>query len=360
MSKYHTSTLATIHYWPNWQPIKLLSTHERWRRVAKILKVTKEAKARLDWVIYSRDGYTVTETCRHFGMTRKTFYKWTNVFNEDNLYTLYLMQDRSRAPKGTRKTSLTQTQELRIVGLRKTTKRVYGAKKLARLYRSTYHEYMSEWHVGTVIKAWKLYRNPKKKDRSVAKRARSRKHAKRKLIELKDLAWYQKKAGYIICLDTVTIYWSNLKRYFFTAIDKYGKAAYVRMYTTKSSRNAEDFLYRLRYLYGDVLRVGRDRGSEFEKHFTSACVKLGITQYYSRVHTPKDNAECERFNQTLQTEFLDLGNFSSDPAKQNRSLTEWLIEYNFRRPHETLNYQPPIQVTTSTKVSPMYPLCTRP
>ncbi len=72
----------------------------------------------------------------------------------------------------------------------------------------------------------------------------------------------------------------------------------------------------------------------------------------------KDNAECERFNQTLQTEFLDLGNFSPDPATQNRSLTEWLIEYNFRRPHATLNYNPPIQVTPKAKVLAMYPLCT--
>ena len=26
----------------------------------------------------------------------------------------------------------------------------------------------------------------------------------------------------------------------------------------------------------------------------------------------------------------------------NRNLTEWLIEYNFRRPHQTLDYKPPM------------------
>src|SRR3990170_372123 len=152
MFKYHT-TSHPGYYWPLWlKPLKpLLDTHERWRRVAGILKISKEARQRLAWVIYNREGHTVSQTCWHFDITRKTFYKWTNLFDEDNLYTLYLMQDRSRAPKNTRTTSLTQTQELRIVSLRKTTKRIYGAKKLATLYRSTYHEYMSAWHVGQVI-----------------------------------------------------------------------------------------------------------------------------------------------------------------------------------------------------------------
>lgn len=145
---------------------------------------------------------------------------------------------------------------------------------------------------------------------------------------------YQRKAGYIICLDTVTIYYQGLKRYIFTAIDKYGKATYARMYKTKSSWNEQDFLLKLHYLLDSkVSRVGHDNGTEFEKYFKKACQELKIQQYYFRVRTPKDNPDNKRFNQTIQQEFIDLGNFNPNPEIFNQKLTEWLIEYNFKRPH---------------------------
>ena len=44
-----------------------------------------------------------------------------------------------------------------------------------------------------------------------------------------------------------------------------------------------------------------------------ACDKLALSRYFSRVRTPKDNPVNERFNRTIQDEFINLGNFSSDP-----------------------------------------------
>lgn len=171
-------------------------------------------------------------------------------------------------------------------------------------------------------------------------------------LNLDKLKWHQKKAGFIICLDTVELRANSLKRYIFTAIDKYGKMAYARMYKNKSSLNGEDFLLRLHFLMdGHIPKVGHDNGSEFEKCFKAACQKLKIEQYYSRVRTPKDNPNNERFNRTLQEEFIDLGNFNSDPEIFNKKMTEWLIEYNFKRPHAALGYQTPMKMS---EVSPMY------
>ena len=63
----------------------------------------------------------------------------------------------------------------------------------------------------------------------------------------------------------------------------------------------------------------------------------------------------ERFNRTLQEEFIQLGNMTTDIDVFNKKLTEWLIEYNFNRPHQTLEYMTPIAFTQKYgKVSKMY------
>jgi len=337
--------------------IKLLDKYERWRRVAKILKLSKTARLRLDWIIYYHKGYTASQTARHYGIARKTFYKWFALFDENNIYTMYALEDKSRAPHHVRQREITQIEKERIIKLRMRYMQ-YGKMKLRAIYKNEYGEEISSWKIQIIIQTKNLYPNPSKTAKINRKKTRTRKNGKKKkTIELiKKLPDYKKKSGYIICLDTVVIYWSGLKRYIFTSIDKYGKVAYARMYKTKSSLNAKDFLYRLNYLLdGQMPRVGHDLGTEFGRHFIRACQELKIEQFYSRARTPKDNPECERFNQTLQTEFIKLGNFNSNPEIFNKNLTEWLIEYNFKRPHQSLNYETPIEFS---KVLPMYSSCT--
>jgi transposase InsO family protein len=121
------------------------------------------------------------------------------------------------------------------------------------------------------------------------------------------------------------------------------KLGYARMYKNKSSRSAADFLYRLRYLVNQPIEnLQTDNGSEFAWEFERATAKLGIQRYFSRVKTPKDNSEIERFNQTLEYEWLYNFNLCLDPEELNPGLTEWLIEYNFNRPHQSLDYLPPV------------------
>ncbi len=272
------------------------------------------------------------------------------------LYSLYLLEDKSKAPRQVRQRQITPEEENRIIALRRRHMR-WGKMKLKRLYEREYREKISSWKIQRVIEVWGLYKNPQKTQRTALKRAKSRSQKKKKLTELNDLKWYQKKAGYIICLDVVTVHWNGLKRYFFTAIDKYGKVAFARMYANKSSQSAQDFLLRLHYLLdGQVPRVGHDNGGEFKKLFGAACRQLEIEQYWSRPRTPKDNPDNERFNRTLREEFLGEGKFNPDPQICNRRLTEWLIEYNFVRPHESLKYQTPVE---KSKVLPMYSSCTR-
>ena len=335
-------------------PITLLSKEERWRKQAKLLKLSKQACQRLEWMIFyqTKAERNASLACRRFAIPPKTFYKWKNRFDEKNLRTL---EDQSTAPKSTRQKEITRTEESRIVALRKY-HMVWGKMKLQRLYLNIYRERISSWKIQYTIVKYKLYPNPVKNEK--LKQKRKRNQAKKRITELKK----QPFPGFLIALDAMVIYRDNVKRYILTAIDSFGKIAFARMYTAKSSRTAADFLCRMFWLLdSSFLNALHDNGSEFHLEFIAACKKLGITQYWSRVKTPTDNPVDERFNGTLKREFLRQGNFHPDPVIFNRNLTEWLVEYNFTRPHQTLGYETPWEFTSRhPQVLPMYPSSTCP
>lgn len=126
------------------------------------------------------------------------------------------------------------------------------------------------------------------------------------------------------------------ERIIFTAIEEIAKIGFARVYTTNSSGYGEDFLKRLMYLaQGKVEVIHSDNGSEFKDKFEKACQNLGIVQAYSRPRTPTDNPALERFNWTVQDEWLELSEVGLDDINDsNLDLTNWLVEYNKLRPHE--------------------------
>ena len=101
---------------------------------------------------------------------------------------------------------------------------------------------------------------------------------------------------------------------------------------------ASDFLCRLQYLIPQSIEnLQTDNGSEFAHYLEEAAL------YFSRVRTPKDNPKVKRFHETLEYEWPYDGNLILDCDRFNRQLTEWLIEYNFNRPHEALDCSSPIE-----------------
>lgn len=327
---------------------------ERLRRVAKLLKLSPVALQHLEWLIYyhTTGEQDVTFTARHFGISRKTLHKWINRFDERNLHAL---EEQSTRPRTLRQKTYTPTQYERIILLRRAHIR-YGKKKLFALYCAQHPEdtTMSEWKTQRIIEQSGIYYNPAQQGRINKKRVRSVK--RKKITDLKQ----KKVSGFLICMDTIVRYWNGEKRYILTGIDRYSKVAFARMYTTHNSSASADFLLRLHYLLdGKIANIQTDNGSEFHKHFDTICQKLNIPHYWSRVHTPKDNAVNERFNRTLQEEFIQLGHATTDTTVFNRHLTEWLVEYNYRRPHQSLDYMPPINFHYKYhKVLPMYPSST--
>lgn len=330
----------------------ILDRNTRMRRVAKILTLSRPARARLEWMLwYEGPGRkNALATARRFGIAPKTFWKWKKVFDESNLRSL---EDRPRIPHRRRTREATPLQIERIIALKRAHIR-YGKEKIAALYAAFHQERVSSWKVQKIIEKYRLYYHPVRQARINRKRRRSVK--RKKITDLK----IRQRSGFLLCLDTVVIYWNSAKRYIFTAVDRHTKLAFARMYTTKSTRSSADFLRRLHLLLdGKIENVGHDQGSEFRGAFADTCHRLEITPYVSRIKTPKDNAVNERFNRTLQEEFTQLGNLTADVPEFNRRLTEWLVEYNFRRPHQSLGYLSPINfIYRYQRLLPMYPSST--
>jgi transposase InsO family protein len=313
--------------------------------------ISKEARKRLQWMDHYHQYNNVSLTCRYFGISRKTFYYWNNRYDPLNLKTL---EDKSKRPLNLRKWEVSHKQELKIIKLRKRYIR-YGKEKLKVLYQREYNESISSWKIQRVIEQHNLYYHPIKTAK-LRKKRRNNQYKKR-ITELQK----EQRTGFLIAIDGITIYWNGIKRYILTALDVYSKIGFARMYKSKQSKNTSDFLNRVYYLLdGKIENLLTDNGSEFEKDFRDTAEDLDIDRYYSRARTPQDNPCDERFNRTLQEEFIQLGNFDPEPDVFNRLLTEWLIEYNLYRPHQTLGYKTPIDFQNQYhKVLPMYPSSTK-
>lgn len=328
------------------------SKYLRWREIGRDT-LSSSARLRLEWVIfYSTSGKrNVSVTASYFGISRKTLHKYLSRFDETNLRSL---EERSRAPLHKRQRTITTQEEDRITDLRKKSKCKRGKKKLQRNYWNRYHERISTDKIQQTIDKFRLY-----PDRA-GRQAQIRRNQKRKKDQVKiRIHQFEKKEelGYLWHTDTVVICWNSQRRVVFTAIEDQTKIAYARVYSSGSSRSGKDFLERLIYLSNhQIVNAHHDNGVEFEGEFEKACEQLGIQQIYSRVRRPKDNPALERFNRTIQEEWLEVSEVGLDDITQaNLDLTEWLVDYNFDRPHQSLDYQSPIEYATSRfPVSPMW------
>lgn len=316
---------------------------------------SKDAQIKLEWIIlyYTVFSKNAKATANYFGISRKTLHKWISRFNETNLKTL---EEVSRAPGKKRSWTVTAKEEERIVSLRKKNME-YGKKKLKRIYLREYREVVSTWKIERVIRKHKLYKDPVKYQKTVEKRRRSK--PKVRIHEVKDQIKQINQFGFLWHIDTVIIWWYGKRRVIFTALEEATKIGFARVYTSNKSSYAEDFLKKLMYLVeGRVKIMHQDNGSEFQGEFEKTCEKLGIVQIYSRPQTPKDNPALERFNSTVQYEWLEYSEVGLDDITQaNLDLTTWLIKYNSYKPHEALDLDTPLEYADEVffnKVLPMW------
>lgn len=156
--------------------------------------------------------------------------------------------------------------------------------------------------------------------------------------------------GHLVALDTVERFVHGLRRYIITFEDIYTRFSFAWATKSHASKAAKEFFdyCRLVFPYPFVF-VLTDNGSEFKKHFSEELNRLHLIHYHTYPKTPKMNAHVERFNRTIQEEFIDYHvGALLNPTAFNLKLMNWLIWYNTLRPHHAFqNKLSPVQFITS-------------
>jgi transposase InsO family protein len=279
-----------------------------------------------------------------FGVSRRTLYRWHAELKKKE-GRLDALDPKSRAPKNRRRRNVLPEVEAFIVKER-TAHPHLGKAKLAVIMQAEGFS-VSESYVGRVIGDLKE-RKLLPSGRQLSFYARSGEHHEKPVFKRTKLRRVRKQG---MELDTVIRFVDGTKRYILTAIEVEKKFAFAGAYTSHSSAAAADFLRRvIEVCPFSIEELQTDNGSEFAKHFETACRTLGLTHFNTHVRSPKENAFIERFNRTISEDFIMLNRplLRDDVPAFNLKLVDWLLWYNTVRPHESLGMVSPLRYIVST------------
>jgi len=310
-------------------------------------KLSKAAQRRLQWMLfYGFNGRNVARTCRHFNISRQSFYRWKRRFDRHDLTTL---EGRSHRPRKVRQPTWTPALAERVLDLRKKYPH-WGKDKLVVLLRREKYS-VSTSMVGRILTQLKrrgVLQEPPKP--TVLLRAR-RKLRKRPWAVRKPKYWRIEQPGDLVEIDTKEIRMRGgvtLKH--FSARDVISRWDVVEVHRRGTSLAAARFLDTLldRVPF-PVKALQVDGGPEFAAEFELACQQKELPLFVLPPKSPKLNAHVERSHRTHNEEFYQVHAESDQVPALNFQLRRWEKTYNCIRPHQSLAYLTPLEFITRWK-----------
>jgi transposase InsO family protein len=297
-------------------------------------------------IIKFYEQYGEKATKEAFGADRKVISRWRKKVKEGRGQLMALVPGSTR-PHRVRRSEVPQEIIAFIRGMREKHPRL-GKEKIKPLLdkycKGKAIKSISESSVGNIIKrhkfffqkASRVYHNHDSKwARDTGKKTKRLKI--KHPIKPEDL-------GHIVA-DTVERLTYGLKDYFYNAIDAKGKFALTLNYKRLNSKNMRDFYRRFKEVYPLKVRSWQsDNGKENLGDFTNELKSEGIPHYFSYPRCPKINTYIERYNRTVQEEFIDDNeDIIHDKPLFNEKLANYLIFYNTERPHKSLGLKSPLE-----------------
>lgn len=303
------------------------------------VELSREARTRLSWMDFYRETKNVALTCRRFGISRPSFYRWHRRYDPMDLTSL---ESHSHRPQHCRRPTWSFPLESKVLTLRLQFPR-WGKDKLVVLLQRQGLS-VSTSMVGRILAHLKrcghLVEAPRGGVPGSRRALRLRPYAVRKPKQYAVSA-----PGDLIQVDTMAVR-PIPGRVFtqFTARDLVTRWDVVQAHGRATAASATDFLDTLVHRMPFPIRALQvDGGSEFAAEFEQACQQRGLHLFVLPPRSPKLNGAVERANRTHTEEFYQVTPYSLELRKLNRELRHWERIYNTVRPHQALGYLTPHQ-----------------
>jgi len=310
-----------------------------YKRLARIPKLSKQARQRLKWFdYYNSHGHNARLTCRHFDISPQTFYRWKERYNPRHLESL---EDRSHRLRHVRQPTYSAELVNAVLRLREEYPR-WGKDKLVILLRREGLD-CSASTVGRILHRLKecgVLQEPVSNHISARKRQWQRPYAVRKPKEYK-----AKEPGDIVEVDTLDVRpLPGVILKHFTARDIISRWDVLEAHTRATSRTASGFIDTLlERMPFPIKAIQVDGGSEFQDAFETECQRKGIKLFVLPPRSPKLNGHVERAQRTHTEEFYEVTDISFDLPEINRALLKWEVVYDTVRPSQALGYLTPLE-----------------
>jgi transposase InsO family protein len=290
-------------------------------------ELSREANCRLDWFEHDRRHHNVSFTCRHFGISRQTFYRWKRRYHPLHLQTL---ESRSSCPKRHRLPTWTTEQILAVKAIRERYPS-WGKAKLQWLLRREGTRALGV-DGGRIPTYLRTKRAPRVDPRS-------------------------RRANTIVFAPTPSANRGVPAAHPGRSTPRYPPVPYAvqQLPLTMSSSLRRSGAARATAKTGPPLAavlarmplpvkaIQIDGGSEFMAEFEESCRDHGVQLFVLPPRSPKLNGCVERGNRTHTEEFYEWTTAHPSVAGLTPALREWEQVYNTIRPHQALGYLTPIE-----------------
>lgn len=301
---------------------------------------------------YAAKTGNVTEACRVFGISRKSYYEWINKAEQYGLSAL-LPKER-RTPHQPNQMS---SEEVAVILSEAVARPTLGPRSLLRHLQARGVD-RSASGVAKVLRRHHLGRAKQRVAALASLTAIDTGQVTEQALEGPfGFCLYASYPGQVVALDT--FYVGRLKGigavWQLTAVDIATRTAVVQVVVgDKSAQVSAGFLDHLKKAlrgHGITLEgVLTDNGPEFVgRPFQDHAAELGLTHHRIPPRSPNHNAVCERFHGTILQEFyrphFHRGRVD-DIALLDKSLQAWLVDYNHHRPNHSdyMRGRTPLQV----------------
>ena len=298
-----------------------MTKSEQQRLTAWRIRVLREAAAA---------PHGVAQTCRRFGLSRKTFYKWKRRLAD---YGEAGLADRARTPGRSPRATAADVVS-KVLYLRQHYH--FGPSRIAS-YLARFHQVaVARSSVHRILIRHGMNRLPaNQKHRPPQQRwQRYEKPQPGHRLQL-DVKFLERIAG------------STRRLYQFTAIDDCTRIRVLKIYDACNQATAIQFIDDVRRrLPFRIHVVQTDNGAEFQSRFHWHLEAQDIRHVYIRPRTPHLNGKVERSHRVDDQEFyqlLDQDGIADNIHLFNDKLREWEDYYNYHRPHGGLDGQTPYE-----------------